>query len=255
MFVPVTPEKGTKVAELVARQIRRAILAGDMAEDDLLPPEPQLIAAFKVSRPTLREALRILEADDLVKVRRGARGGAAIKLPTARSVARAASFALQSQGGTLRDVYETRTIIEPPAAHLAAENRPTEAADALQAQLTRAYEVLILDEWRAIGATIAEFHQVLLEQCGNPALALVGMSLKNIVEHHQRQLDRARRGEDLVLRNQRVRWGLKSHQRLINLIRAGEGSNAERHWRLHMLGARDFWLVGIAARAVIDGMD
>src|SRR4051794_8165047 len=63
-----------KTAELVARRIRRQIVTGELKEGDALPPESQLMADFTISRPTLREAFRILESEALITVRRGARG-------------------------------------------------------------------------------------------------------------------------------------------------------------------------------------
>ncbi|MDB5420508.1 MAG: transcriptional regulator, GntR family, partial [Brevundimonas sp.] len=213
-FARIIPDKDSKAAELVAKQIRKAIIGGALAANDTLPAEPQLIAAFGVSRPTIREAIRILEAEDLVSVMRGARGGSRIKAPSAAAVARTAGHTLQSQGATLRDIYDTRMVIEPPAARLAAETRPAEAAAALQAQVNYEYDIVGLDEWRKVGMAVADFHRVLLEQCGNPALGLVGLVMKGIVEHHQTLLSESRRGEDVKLRHQRVKIGFASHQRL-----------------------------------------
>jgi len=55
--------------------IRRQITGGELKEGDNLPPEAQIIEEFAVSRPTLREAFRILESEKLISVSRGARGG------------------------------------------------------------------------------------------------------------------------------------------------------------------------------------
>ena len=71
------PVKVPKTAELVATQLRNQIVRGDLREGDALPPEAALMAQFGVSRPTLREAFRVLESEALISVRRGARGGAA----------------------------------------------------------------------------------------------------------------------------------------------------------------------------------
>ena len=64
-----------KVAELVADQIRRRIVRGHLEEGEALLPESELMAEFGVSRPTLREAFRILESESLITVTRGSRGG------------------------------------------------------------------------------------------------------------------------------------------------------------------------------------
>ena len=70
------PVKVPKTAELVTAQLRSQIVRGDLREGDALPPEATLMTQFGVSRPTLREAFRVLESEALISVRRGARGGA-----------------------------------------------------------------------------------------------------------------------------------------------------------------------------------
>ena len=65
-----------KVAELVAAEIRRLIVRGEVEEGAALLPESELMVEFGVSRPTLREAFRILESESLISVTRGSRGGA-----------------------------------------------------------------------------------------------------------------------------------------------------------------------------------
>ena len=67
-----------KTGELIAAQLRRQIVRGVLKPGQTLPPETQLMEHFGVSRPTLREAFRILEAETLISVRRGSRGGAKV---------------------------------------------------------------------------------------------------------------------------------------------------------------------------------
>jgi DNA-binding FadR family transcriptional regulator len=78
-----------KTAELVATEIRNAILAGSLRPGDRLPPENALMSTFGVSRPSLREALRLLEAEELLDIRRGAQGGAVVRRPSALPALRA----------------------------------------------------------------------------------------------------------------------------------------------------------------------
>ncbi len=70
-----------KTAELVASSLRRQIIRRELVEGDALPPEADLMERFGVSRPTLREAFRVLESESLITVRRGSRGGAQIHAP------------------------------------------------------------------------------------------------------------------------------------------------------------------------------
>src|SRR3546814_19711195 len=105
--------------------------SSDVCSSDL----SHLIAEFEVSRPTIREAVRILESEGLVTVARGARGGARVSSPNYEMVARAAGITLQSQGVTIGDLYEMRTLNEPTAARLVAE-RKSEKAVPIQRAMT-----------------------------------------------------------------------------------------------------------------------
>ena len=73
-----------KMADRVATQLRRMFIKGEIPEGTMLPPESELMERFGVSRPTLREAFRVLESESLIEVQRGVRGGAQVTSPTAR---------------------------------------------------------------------------------------------------------------------------------------------------------------------------
>src|SRR4029450_11176652 len=112
-----------KTAELVSAKIRNRIVRGELREGDALPPEPVLMQQFGVSRPTLREAFRILESEGLIEVRRGARGGARVRRPEDDVVARYAGLLLQYRGTTVSDVFDARARLEAPAARMLASRR------------------------------------------------------------------------------------------------------------------------------------
>src|SRR5438445_51107 len=105
-----------KTAELVAAHLRRQIVRGELKEGDALPPETALMEQFSVSRPTLREAFRVLESEALITVRRGSHGGARVHVPNGDVAARYAGLVLQFRETTLADVLEARAVIEPPCA-------------------------------------------------------------------------------------------------------------------------------------------
>src|ERR1051325_1239182 len=127
------PVKVPKTAELVATQLRNQIVRGELKEGDALPPETNLMEQFGVSRPTLREAFRVLESEALITVRRGSRGGARIDVPNDSVAARYAGLVLQYRGATWADVLEARAVIEPPCAGLLAARRTTEDLRRLRA--------------------------------------------------------------------------------------------------------------------------
>src|SRR5262245_52102775 len=87
----------TEAAELIAAALRRQIVRSSVKPGDKLPPETELMAQFGVSRPTIREAFRILETERLIVVRPGSRGGAQVVAPDLTVAARYVGLLLQIQ--------------------------------------------------------------------------------------------------------------------------------------------------------------
>lgn len=242
-----------KTAELLAARIRRAIIRGDIEAGHKLPVEAEMMADFEVSRPTIREALRVLESEGLLTVTRGARGGARVNRVSGDMLTRAAGLALQAHGATLRDLFEVRSMIEPPAAGMIAAARDLNAAAALRSCLERERAAVKGDQPPT--DLIAEFHRLLLESSGNVALALVGRALHDVVASHLRYSARTKPAIAPAAAAKRIRLGLKSQARLIDLIEAGDAAEAEAHWRRHMSASGEVWLAGVAGAAVIDTFD
>jgi DNA-binding FadR family transcriptional regulator len=246
----IAPVRDGKTAGVVAGQIRKAIIRGQLKSGDFLPAEAVLIGQFGVSRPTVREAIRILESEGLLVVLRGAKGGARVLQPSWNLVSRAAGITLQSQGATLADVYDMRVLLEPAAARRAAEFRREEAAAALQQKLDSEY--FVSGSWQDLGFAVAEFHRAILEQSGSPTLTLIGVALNSVVAQHQALIRQKKTQDEPELKTSRARAGLRSHQKLVDLIRSGMSAEAERHWRQHMEAVRGFWLEGIEETTVVD---
>lgn len=237
-----------KTAEVLASRVRKAIIRGELKAGDKLPSEAQLITDFEVSRPTIREAIRILESEGLISVSRGARGGARVNAVSSEMLSRATGIALQARGATMEDIYLARTLIEPHAARLAAELRPAEAAKALRIQL--AVE-LTIEGQMARAKAVADFHRVLLEECGNIALGVVGRALQDVVALHM-QLSIRANPRRLDINERTTKLGLRSQERLIELIEIGDGPSAEAHWIKHMEAAGKVWLAGVGSTSVVD---
>src|SRR5690349_23747122 len=112
-----TAVRSPKTAELVAGTLRRMVVDGQLKEGDFLPNEAELMTHFGVSRPTLREAVRVLESERLVEVRRGSRTGARVRVPGPEIVARPAGLLLELSGATIADVMTARSGIERSEEH------------------------------------------------------------------------------------------------------------------------------------------
>ncbi len=96
----------------IADELRRLIVAGELSEGDSLGHEPELVERFGVSRPSLREALRILEAEGLITVVRGVLGGVVVHEPSERMTARTTALVLQARNVSVADVHDARRLLE-----------------------------------------------------------------------------------------------------------------------------------------------
>ena len=164
----------------VADELRRLIIGGELEDGSLLGHEPELIERFGVSRPSLREALRILEAEGLISVVRGVRGGVVVHRPDHMQAARSAAFVLQARNVPLADVFEARTIIEPAAVRLVAQSRGHKTA-AKRLRVLIAAQEEVIDDPAAFGEANARFHERLVDMAGNQTLTIVAEMLNEVV--------------------------------------------------------------------------
>lgn len=250
------PVRVPKAAELIARRIRLEIVSNALPDGASLPLESQLIAQYGVSRPTIREAMRILESEGLIVLQRGARGGAKIQPFDGTMVARSTGLILQAMGATIGDVYLARTLIEPEAAKLAAEVRPAQAAAALREALAFGIEATRMaetsDDLEKVRVATIAFHRVLLEQSGSITLTVIACAIEDVVDQHKDFVYRKQAPELFKERIGHIQYGLRSQERLIRLIEAGNGDAARDHWRKHMTNAGTFWLDSIASKAFVE---
>lgn len=248
------PSKSIRAAQKVAAQIRNAIVRGELTQEDNLPAEAQLMQLFDVSRPTLREAIRILEGEALIEVSRGARGGAKVKPFTPDLAARSIGQTLQADLTTLDEVFEARRIIEPPAAAFAARNQPKVAALELRKQIILEYESL--GQFPRMAHVVSGFHIRLVEVSGNRALALVGRALQEITLTHLALIQYGAAGKYTPERLlERQRESLQSHETLAELIERGDAVGAEKHWRDYMDRSIPIWLVPPLKGACLDVLE
>lgn len=233
-----TVMRAPKTAELIATHLRRQIVRGELAAGETLPPEQTLMEQFGVSRPTLREAFRILEAESLIGVRRGSRGGAQVLTPDPMIAARHVGLLLQLQGTTIQDVYEARMVTEPVCARMLAQRRTNQDIKDLRAFVEKIRDMVEhgdpdnpdLAGWSRATYT---FHQLIMQRCGNKTLAVQGAVLADIVNTHLIQA--TTRGAEAGSRSgANFRRTLKSYSKLVDLVEAKDADGAEAHWRNHM---------------------
>ena len=215
-----------KTAELVAAHIRRRIVRGELKEGDALPPETALMEEFAISRPTLREAFRILESEGLITVRRGARGGARVQVPTSDVAARYAGLVLQHRGTTLADVLEARVIVEAPAAGIVAGRRgPRQGGGRRCGSGSRST--------RRRSADFHGFNRLLVQLTGERDADPADDDARGDLRCGDRQLpEGGPRG-----RRRLARKAERTRLKLIELIEEGDEAGAEELWRKHLTEA------------------
>ncbi|HEY6868408.1 MAG TPA: FCD domain-containing protein, partial [Novosphingobium sp.] len=104
----------------------------------------------------------------------------------------------------------------------------------------------------AASARIAEFHQTLLELAGNKTLIVFARALRGLVDEHLNLAQRRSPEPDPEFSARQLRYGVKSHARLVDLIEARDGPGAEAHWKAHMIAAGKVWLQQVGPNSVVD---
>lgn len=129
--ITLGPVDVPKAPDVLARELRERILNGELEEGTALPAERELVKQTQMSRATVREALRILEVQNLVKVKAGRAGGAFVQRPSTASMASSVSMLIRGRQIKLADLMETREALEPYCAELAAVKRTAEDLETL----------------------------------------------------------------------------------------------------------------------------
>jgi len=202
--------KTHRISHNIVKQIRKAILDGDLKPGDRLPPEKELADNFGVSKASLREAFRALEAMGLLEVRQGVSGGAFVQkvdLETARNNFFDYIF---FQNPTIHEFTQLRSFIEPAAAEIAARNITKKDIVDLEENLVRTKAKLSNSPFYYELDTY--FHHRIAEITGNRLLCFVIDSLKNAVVRIKLELEL---DKDFSVRvynaHERILEALKSH--------------------------------------------
>jgi GntR family transcriptional regulator, transcriptional repressor for pyruvate dehydrogenase complex len=242
-----------KTAELIAADLRRQVVTGTICAGDYLPGESTLMVQYGVSRPTLREAFRILETENLIEIRRGARNGPRVTVPDVSVSGRQVGLLLHMRGGTITDVYEAKVLIEPVCAGLLALRRTSDDI----VELTRLAEEMALLAERPEPAPLGHwaqlnqsFNQFVYSRCGNATLALQCELLSCILGAHTQSLpEKALTRSDVPA----LRKLARSCTKLVRLIDAQDSESAQTHWRSHAQTSVDHILrLAPPNRAIMD---
>lgn len=241
--------KRPKAAVLVAAELRRRIVAGQLKPGDRLQPESVLQKEFAVSRPTLREALRLLETESLIVISRGKYGGAQVTAVDLDNISSQIGIMLQIEKTTLQDVWFARTVIEPPAAGLLALSGDEAAFAALEANIAEAREASKRDLMRYADLS-AGFSLLIMQHCGNNTLRLMGTLIFEIIRRQHEHITERTLSKASVdtLRQDSIR----NREEAVRLMREGNNAAVERFWHVHLERMRDLVLSAYSAPTTIE---
>lgn len=222
MWVPL--QQG-RVADLIAERIVGLIASDQLAVGAKLPPERELAALLGTSRPSVREALRSLQAQGRVEIRHGA--GVFVTDPGARSL----NQAMFSEEMTLAELFDMREVLELPAVGWAAEHRDEAklvrvqaAFDAVDAASTEAQV-----DWKRLQRLDAAFHLSIVQAAGNRFLSQTLTVLQDIL---------ARGMETTLHIPGRLEKSRIDHRRILEAVLDGNPAAARRAATSHIRGAR-----------------
>ena len=213
-----------KAAERVARDLVRDIVAEGLRPGDVLPPEAALLDRYGVGRPTLREAVRILEVQELVWVKPGPGGGPVVGEVSAAAFGRTASLFFRLGGVVFGELLTARLALEPLCARVAAEAQHPVGMARLQAAAEQGRSVDLTDD-DAYFAAVSAFHSALTGASGNGVLDLVAEGLMSVYD---------RRIPVRVAAVAQRPAIVEEHQRITDAILAGDAAEAERLVNSHV---------------------
>jgi DNA-binding FadR family transcriptional regulator len=222
---PVPVRRVRKAYEQVADQLRELIMTGELSPGERLPNEALLAREFGVSRATVREALRVLAAQNLLRTAKGAGGGSYVTLPTVDHISEFLqsniNLLTESRDVRLDELIEARLLLEVPAARLAAKRRSDEDVERLRAAIPG--EPLRLGKQEQFVLN-SGFHETILECCGNTLLYIAAQPVFSAL---QTNLARSALGR-------RFHREINEHHRLITeAVESGDadvaGDEMQRH--------------------------
>jgi GntR family transcriptional repressor for pyruvate dehydrogenase complex len=232
------PVEFRKRSDLLVEDIKRRIVTGEYRPGDKLPRERDLAEIFGVSKFTIRETLKSLEVQGMVKIATGPNGGATLlKISEARAMQLLGSF-LYFRPPTARDIYQVRCILEPELAESATDHIGPKQIDQLESLITSTRRKLTSkDSRRQQRNAELEFHNVIAEASPNSWLAFACRFMNNFL------------AELVVFRRMHLSPhqafaadNCKFHKQLIDAFRARDKLQVRQLMSDHMRSAADYMI-------------
>jgi GntR family transcriptional repressor for pyruvate dehydrogenase complex len=213
-----------KTSDVLARELRKQILGGALLPGASLPAEREIVLQTGLSRGSVREALRILEAEGLVSTRPGRQGGSVARQPGDESLAKYISLFVHGRGISLVSLLQTREAVEPALAALAARNR-TDAQLAELTAITERVEAAYSDTPLYLAENV-NWHCAIAAASHNELLRAFMVAISSMIY-------KASAIEDFATEEVRG-LVIKAHRRILAAIAAQDADAAHRRMARHL---------------------
>jgi GntR family transcriptional repressor for pyruvate dehydrogenase complex len=220
------------ISEQVADAIRVFMQQQGLGPGDRLGREEDLARQFGVSRPTLREALRLLSSSHLVRASKGPGGGIFVAATPEEGIGRTVSASvasmLEAQSITMDELLETRMLFEIPLVGLAAQRANDEDVARLHALLAEAESRP--DDAKLVGSVDERLHRQISQIAGNRLAAAFNAWVVEVLQPPLRELVEPAVVESVIV---------EQHRDIVRAIERGDPAAAERAMREHLVYVRD----------------
>lgn len=209
-------------ADFVAQRLLDRIVSGNLSPGSSLGTEADLLQQYDVSRPTLRESLRILEAQGVLELRPGPKGGIIVTMPGTDILAHGLSVYLRMHDVPFVAVLRAREVIEPGLAAEAAENGTEEDFAAMQASIDRMLEVDHQDDFLEENRN---FHSLIAHASRNHVMIIFWSTISMVA---------AGEGHGIQFTTGNQKRVAEAHQRILDACRGRDSAAAAACMREHM---------------------
>jgi len=226
--VPLQPVKTTRASEEIYEQIRQLILNGDILPGEHLPSERKMMEMMQRSRPTIREAMRVLEREGYIKIQSGSSGAVVQELNVDNAV-QTLENVIQFQKLTIEEILEFRRTTECDAASLAAQRRTQQDLADMEKVLKQSEEAAGNPE-EFISCDL-QFHQIVARASRNAMYGIMLQVCRDII------------GESLTVllcdgsekqQEERYRRIFMQHEEILRAISEGDSESVCRVMTRHL---------------------
>jgi GntR family transcriptional regulator, transcriptional repressor for pyruvate dehydrogenase complex len=207
--IAFTPVRQPRASGEIVSQIERAIFDGELKTGDRLESERELAQRFGVSRITVRDALRVLEARGLVHVKVGASGGAFVSETNVDQVAESISTMILLRRMTLSGVAEARTVVETATCEFAAERADAAAIERIEREVERGRSVV--REQAPHTEASMDFHVAVANAAKNELLSATVVAYRDLLVQTLHEMRDVRSAKATQRAHEEILDAIRSH--------------------------------------------